>query len=236
MCGRYRLKDPKRAFDWLEVAPTFDFLPRFNIAPTQRVPVVPAKGRVELMQWGIVPVWAKESAKTLINARSESVREARSFKASFEQRRCLLAADGFYEWARIGKRPHLVTLNGGAPFGIAAIWERGRDNSCCCLLTTSANSVLEPIHNRMPVIVRREDWDEWLSPGRLADESFRRITAPYLAGEVSVLEVSPLVNNATVDEPRCCEPGDAGSGEASRKLKMIRKKPVNEDGQQTFGF
>jgi putative SOS response-associated peptidase YedK len=209
MCGRYRLKDPKAAFKWLQVVPTSDFLPRFNIAPTQKVPLVTTKSQVEVMQWGIVPVWAEATSKALINARCESVREKRSFKSSFQQRRCLVVADGFYEWTKIGKRPHFFSVNGGDPFAIAGIWDKGQDISRCCLLTTSANSVLDPIHNGMPVIVRREDWEEWMASGELADQSFQRITTPYLAEEMSALEVSPLVNSGRVDDPRCCEPAGA---------------------------
>ena len=230
MCGRYRLKDPKRAFAWLEVLPSSDFLPRFNIAPTQRIPVVAAAGRLEAMIWGIVPAW--EKSKALINARCETIREKRSFKSAFTQRRCLLPADGFYEWSRMGKRPHIFTLAGDAPFAIAGIWETGEELSRCCLLTTSANSVLDPIHDRMPVIVRPEDWPEWLAPGELAGQSFQRITTPYAAAEMSALAVSPLVNTAKIDDPRCCEPPDL----PARSLTIKRKAPANPDGQQTFGF
>ena len=207
MCGRYRLKDPQAAFDWLEVVPSFEVRPRFNIAPAQRIPVVTA-GRVEEMIWGIIPAWAKDS-KALINARSESVREKRSFKSSFQQRRCLVPADGFYEWTRVGKRPHFFTVNDGAPFAIAGIWDPD-DISRCCLLTTAANAVLAPIHDRMPVIVPREDWEEWFAPGELAEQSFQRIMTPYAAEAMSVVAVSPLVNSARVDDPRCCEAGESG--------------------------
>ena len=235
MCGRYRLKDPKEAFDWLEVVPAFEVRPRFNIAPSQRVPVVTGAGQVEEMIWGIVPVWAKETSKALINARSESVREKRSFKSSFQQRRCLVPADGFYEWARIGKMPYFFTVDGGAPFAIAGIWEQAQDVPRCCLLTTSANHVLEPIHDRMPVIVRREDWDEWLSPTELADRAFQRITTPYRADEMAVVAVSPLVNSARVDDPRCCEAA-ASAPEAPQKLKITREGPGKPDGQETLGI
>jgi len=235
MCGRYRLKDPKAAFDWLEVAPAFNFLPRFNIAPSQRVAVVTAPHRIEEMSWGIVPRWAGETSKALINARSESVREKRSFKAAFAQRRCLVPADGFYEWARVGNRPHLLTVNGGAPFAIGGFWEPGEEISRCCLLTTPANAVLEPIHTRMPVIVRRGDWEEWMSPEELADESFQRITAPYSAEEMAMLEVSPMVNSARIDDPRCCEAIVSASTEL-QPLKITRKSKVKQDGQGTFEF
>ena len=234
VCGRYRLKDPKAAFDWLEVGPGFEARPRFNIAPTQRVPVVTGAGRVEEMQWGIVPVWAKETSKALINARSESVREKRSFKSSFTQRRCLVPADGFYEWTKIGKHPHFFTVNGGASFAIAGIWDQGDDVPRCCLLTTSANTVLEPVHDRMSVIVRREDWEEWFSPGELGDQGFQRITSPYRAEEMSALAVSALVNSGRLDDPRCCEAGDMAP--ASQKLKLRRREPMQPDQQRTLGL
>jgi putative SOS response-associated peptidase YedK len=232
MCGRYRLKDPKRAFAWLEVVPSSDFLPRFNIAPTQRIPVVAAAGRLEAMTWGILPAWGK--SKALINARSETIREKRSFKSAFTQRRCLLPADGFYEWSRIGKRPHLFTLRDDAPFAIAGIWEAGEELPRCCLLTTMANSILAPIHDRMPVIVRREDWPEWLTPAELPDPSFRRITAPYPPGEMTALPVSRLVNSARVDDSRCCDP--VAPGQPPATVKIRRKEAAEPDAQQTFGF
>jgi putative SOS response-associated peptidase YedK len=236
MCGRYRLKDPKAAFDWLEVEPVFDFRPRFNIAPGQLVPVVCARGEVEPMQWGIVPKWARETSKALINARCESIREKRSFKSAFSSRRCLMPADGFYEWTMVGKRPHLITINGGAPFAIGGIWEPGADNNRCCLLTTAANAVAARVHNRMPVIVRREDWEEWFSPGELAEPGFQRIMEPYGPEGMAALEVSPLVNSASIDDPRCCEPGATRGAEAPRKLRIARDEPPKPGGQQTFGF
>jgi putative SOS response-associated peptidase YedK len=199
MCGRYRLKEPKAAFAALEVVSTADFLPRFNIAPTQSVAVIPAAGRVEPMTWGIVPVWATEKSKPLINARSETIREKRSFKSAF---------------------------------AIAGIWEPG-DERRCCLLTTTANSLLGKIHDRMPVIVRREDWEEWFAPGELADRSFLRITTPYGPEEMSMFEVAPLVNSAAVDEPRCCEPV---TGQPLPSRPGVKKSPSNPDAQQTFSF
>jgi len=147
MCGRFRLKDPRKAFDWLEIEPSFEFKPRYNIAPTQPVPVVTAAGRIQDMPWGIIPTWTRER-RPLINARAETVREKTSFKESFTRRRCLLQADGFYEWTA-GKRPHLFTLNDD-PFALAGFWEAAEGVSRCCLLTTAANSLLEPIHDRMP--------------------------------------------------------------------------------------
>ena len=231
MCGRYRLKDPKQAFAWIEVAPSSEFLPRFNIAPSQRIPVVTAPGRLEAMTWGLAPRWVKQQSRTIINARSENIRKKRSFKSPFTHRRCLLPADGFYEWSKIGKHPYLFTVHEGAPFAIAAIWEPAEDLPRCCLLTTAANALLEPIHGRMPVIVRREDWPEWFTPGDLAGPSFERITAPYAAGEMSALAVSPQVNSARIDDPKCSEPF-----EPAEALKITRRQAAKPDQQQTFGF
>jgi len=147
----------------------------------------------------------------------------------------LVPADGFYEWTKLGKRPYFFTVGAGVPFAIAGISDKGQDLNRCCLLTTAANSVLEPIHNRMPVIVRREDWEEWFSPDPLSDVSFQRITTPYLAEEMSALEVSPLVNSGRVDDARCCEPAGSVVIDAP-PLKIKRKAPVVQDDQQTFGF
>ena len=183
------------------------------------------------MSWGIIPKWADVKSRALINARCESVREKRSFKQSFVEQRCLVPADGFYEWTKVGKRPHLFTLNGDAPFAIAAIYEQSENISPCCLLTTSANAVLEPIHDRMPVIVRREDWDEWFSTGELVEQSFQRVTAPYHAEEMSALAVSTLVNSARMDDEKCCEPELV-------QQKLVITRAVRDDsmGQQTLGF
>jgi len=205
MCGRFILKDPQAAFEYIGVEPQFEFRPRFNIAPTQNIPVLQSSKTLVQMKWGIVPSWAQDKSTALINARSESVREKRSFKTSFSQRRCLIPADGFYEWTKIGKKPHLFTLGGGQPFVIGGFWEEVEKIPRCCLLTTSANAVLEPIHNRMPVIISPNDWDEWFASGDLSDESFRRITAPYAPEGMSVVAVSPKVNSARTDDARCIE-------------------------------
>ena len=206
MCGRFILKDPQAAVEYIGVEALFDLRPRFNIAPTQQIPVLQSSKQLVEMKWGIVPSWAQDKSTALINARSESVREKRLFQTSFSHRRCLVPADGFYEWTKIGKRPHLFRMNEGRPFVIGGFWEEVEGIPQCCLLTTSANAVLEPIHNRMPVIVKKEDWNEWFAPGELADEGFQRITAPYPAVELSALAVSPIVNSARIDDARCIEP------------------------------
>jgi len=205
MCGRFRLVEPKWAFSQVALTPTFDFRPRYNIAPTQKIPVVSALDKLEEMRWGIVPQWAGAKSSILINARSESVREKRSFKRLFAERRCLVLADGFYEWTKT-KRPHLFKLQDNQPFTIGAFYDTGEENRCC-LLTTAPNEIMLPVHDRMPVIIRKEDWAQWLELGDLDDQTFTRLTSPYATKEMQpALEVSKLVNSAKTDGAECCEP------------------------------
>jgi len=210
MCGRFKLENPQLAFDYIQALPTFEVRRRYNIAPTQKIPVLAAPGAVREMRWGIVPSWAKGS-QILVNARSESIREKRSFRKSFTERRCLVPADGFYEWTKAAKRPHLFTLGENTPFVIGGFWDEPQEAQKdelprCCLITTAANAVLLPIHDRMPVIVRKEDWEEWLEPGELTDEAFTRFTAPHAAKEMHAVEVSLIVNSAREDSQKCIEP------------------------------
>jgi putative SOS response-associated peptidase YedK len=235
VCGRYRLKDPKAALDFFGVKPAFEIRPRYNIAPTRKIPVVTGADEIEEMIWGITPQWAKGTSKALINARSESVREKRSFKSSFTKRRCLIPADGFYEWSSKGeKQPYLFTMKNEAPFAIGGFWDEIEEMNRCCLLTTAGNAVLEPVHDRMPVIVRPDDWEEWFSPGELSDTSFHRITTPYAADEMSALAVSAVVNNARVDDPRCCEAWDCDG--VPQKLVIERGAAGGSEAQQRLMF
>ena len=235
MCGRYRLKDPKAALDFFEAKPVFEIMSRYNIAPTQKIPMVTGAGKIEEMVWGATAAWAKDTSKALINARSESVREKRSFKSSFTKRRCLIPSNGFYEWSRGDKRPHLFTMKNEQPFAIAAFWNEAKDINRCCLLTTARNAVPEPVHDRMPVIVRREYWEEWFSPGELPDAVFHHITTPYASEEMSALAVSSVVNSAKVDDPRCCEAWNCEA--VPQKLVIILpEKPKPKSQQQNFGF
>lgn len=207
MCGRYKLEDPIIAFSFIEAPVDSDFKPRFNIAPTQKIAVSPSRGKIQEMRWGLVPAWAQGKSNILINARSETIREKHSFKKSFAERRCLVPADGFYEWTRGTKRPHLFTLKGNLPFAIGAFWDLPQEGELprCCLVTTSANKILEPIHDRMPVIVHKKDWTQWLEPGELEDQMFSRLTVPYSPDEMQAVEVSPIVNSAREDSSKCIE-------------------------------
>ena len=177
MCGRYALNhrpaDLIRIFELIGCA---DFGPRYNIAPTAEIPVVrlaPEGGRVaHLLRWGLVPHWAKDPAigAKLNNARGETVAEKPSFRDAFRRRRCIVPATGFYEWKAEGrvKLPHYISAPDGEPLALGGLWEswRAPDGNIlrtCCIVITGPNAVMAPIHDRMPVILSREDWQTWLA-------------------------------------------------------------------------
>jgi putative SOS response-associated peptidase YedK len=237
MCGRYRLKDPKRAIDdigdreFSEVRLT----PRFNIAPTQRVFILAGDGKPEEMTWGLVPPWASDTSKAIINAMSETVREKRTFKRAIAERRCILPADGFYEWKKqpVGpKIPHLFTIRGELPFYFAGIWEPGADGNRCCILTTAPNEVCSPDHNRMPVMLSREQSQYWLRPGELRGDDFDRLTSPFPSADMEAIAVSTAVSNARYDGPKCNDPWEGST--PPTKLTITKKQAGSE--QATFGF
>ena len=150
------------------------------------------------MTWGIVPPCAEATSKALINARSESVREKRSFKTSFQQRRCLVPADGFYEWTKVGKHPYFFTVNEGSPFATAGIWEAADALPRCCLLTTAAKAVLEPYPRRDAGDRPSRGLGGVVFTRRTGCREIPRITTPYRGGGMSAVAVSPLVNGARV--------------------------------------
>jgi putative SOS response-associated peptidase YedK len=222
MCGRFTLRAPSSVvaaqFGVFEMPP---FTPRFNVAPTQPVAVVRyAPGAEELerelvwLRWGLVPSWAKDPAigNKMINARAETVAQKPSFRAAFRRRRCLVAADGFYEWQRTGrqKQPYFIRMQDDRPFAFAGLWEswEGADHSAletCTLLTTEPNELMEPIHNRMPVILRAEDYGQWLDPAIQTPEPLAPLLRPFPSDEMTAYPVSTYVNSPTRDDPQCIE-------------------------------
>ena len=225
MCGRYTLyADPSVLAELFGLFETPVLGPRYNIAPTQPVAVVriaeTGAGREwALVQWGLVPSWSKDPTigARMINARAETVAEKPSYRAAFRRRRCIAPADGFFEWARGEKRkqPMYITVREGRPFGIAALWERwvgpdGSEIESCTLLTTEANELLAPIHERMPVILEPEDYGLWLGDGRDAlakeQEALLHLLRPYPAVEMSMVPVSSYVNSAVNEGARCIVP------------------------------
>lgn len=238
MCGRFTLRAPAESiaslFDLQEVP---EIAPRYNIAPTQPVAIVrvnPQGGERELTHvlWGLIPSWSKDPnmGARMINARSETVREKPSFRAPFKRRRCLVPADGFYEWKRIGKQkqPYHITVqsadgqNGQREpgkdietlFAIAGLWEtwtdpEGSTLESCTLLTTDANEAMSGLHHRMPVIVDPEDYTMWLGSGREDDPDYldqlRHLMRPYRSEAISARAVSLYVNNARNEGAECLQ-------------------------------
>jgi putative SOS response-associated peptidase YedK len=217
MCGRYELHShPTVIALQFGLARPPELAARYNIAPQQQVPVVrqDAAGERELvsMRWGLVPFWAKDAdigART-INARSETVAEKPAFRNAFRRHRCLLPADGFYEWAkqRVRKQPVRVHRADGRLLGLAGLWERWRgpdgvELETCTILTTGANALVAPVHDRMPVIVDPADYECWLRGS--ADEA-AALLRPAPAGELALHPVSLAVNNVRNDAPALIEP------------------------------
>lgn len=207
MCGRYTLRhDIQVIAQEFHVAPSLQPVPRYNIAPTQEVVSVLQNGdaHLELLRWGLIPSWAKEESigSKMINARAETLAEKPSFKRLLRSRRCLVPADGFYEWKkeRSGKIPMYITLKDGGPFAFAGLWDLWRDPDgrqirTCTLITTEPNAVVAPIHDRMPVILQPEARDMWLDNAIQDEHALLPLLSPYPAEAMTARAVSRLVNN-----------------------------------------
>ena len=218
MCGRFTLVSPFVAVtERFHAAAPQDFRPRYNIAPGQDVLCVIRDGenRIEHLRWGLIPFWAKDPAigNRLINVRAETVAEKPSFRSAFAKRRCLVVADGFYEWRPEGKRkvPVYVFLKSKKPFGFAGLYENwkdpgGREIRTCTIITTEANDLVRPIHDRMPVILPEGVEDRWLDPSEGSRERLQAILTPYPAGEMAAFDVTSIVNSAAHDAPDCITP------------------------------
>lgn len=225
MCGRYRLSRRKQFVEEYFVASgDEDWNPRYNIAPTQPIPVIrqhpKAPNRVlSLMRWGLIPAWAKDmsGAAGMINARSETALKP-AFRDPMKFRRCLIPADGFYEWRRSGKtnQPFCFEVNDGELFGFAGLWDRWRDPSgkwikSCSILTTTPNAVTAVVHDRMPVILQREAYDVWLDPGMTNVEALSDYLKPFDARLMRSYAVSNRVNQVQNDDPECGRARRAGT-------------------------
>lgn len=218
MCGRFTLSQSTEAiasaFNLTQIAP---LEPRYNIAPTQLVPCVlyPAAqsaSQLQMLRWGLIPAWAKDLAigAKLINARAETVGEKPSFKSAFKRRRCLIIADGFYEWQRQEgkKQPYYFRLQNVQPFAFAGLWEQWKSPdeetiTSCTILTTEANALLRPIHNRMPVIIDPKDYNIWLDTEVQKPELLQPLLQPYQADLMTSYAVSTKVNNPRNNTPEC---------------------------------
>jgi len=215
VCGRYTLStDPATLATAFGLAATPTVEPRYNIAPTQPVGAVRVEGgerRFVRLRWGLIPSWAKDPSigSRLINARAETVVEKPSFRTALRLRRCLVVADGFYEWQRRpdgGKQPYHIRLVDGRPFAFAGLWERWADPTgapveTCTILTTAANALMATIHDRMPVILDAADYAAWLDPERRDPVAVLPLLAPYPPERMAAHPVSSRVNRPSEDVP-----------------------------------
>lgn len=219
MCRRYTLTTSAEELEerFRFSADGLNIVPNYNAAPRQPVlTIVREDGNVgRLMKWGLIPSWAPDPSigNKMINARSETVAEKPSFRAALTKRRCLIPADGFYEWQKVGpnKRPMRITLASGKPFAFAGLWEtwhtrKGETVHTCTILTTSANESLAPIHNRMPVILTPEVEEIWLDHTIQDRELLSSLFVPYDPSETVAYEVSDLVNSAANNVPEAITP------------------------------
>ena len=226
MCGRFTLVlEPEAVQNEFQLGKIpEDMGPRFNIAPSQSIAVVtdPETRNVELFRWGLIPSWAKDPAigNRMINARAETLTEKPTFRTAFARRRCLVLADGFYEWqqpegknkGKSGVRsiPYLFRLASGKPFAFAGLWDtwkspEGQSISTCTIITTAANEEIQPVHDRMPVILDKDHLWKWLTP-QASIEELNGLLVPYPAQEMASYPVSLLVNNPGNDTPELVEP------------------------------
>ena len=247
MCGRYAITTAPEAiralFRYLEQP---NFPPRYNVAPTQPVPIVrmaEGKRQLALVRWGLIPAWVKDprAFSLLINARGESVLDKPAFRNAMKYRRCLFPADGFYEWKREGekKRPYFVRLKSGEPMAFAGLWEswmgpNGEEQETAAIVTTTASRSIAHIHDRMPVIVPPEAFDFWLDP-KVDAQTASAVIQPARDALLDCYEVSSAVNRTANDSPELLEPLREPEPVEPPKPKPAKKeKPKVDDGQASL--
>jgi putative SOS response-associated peptidase YedK len=218
MCGRYTLKTPinglAERFEIEEYPSSLN--PSYNIAPTQEVAAVveeDEKRKLEMFHWGLIPSWAKDPAigNKMINARAETVSEKPSYRSAFKKRRCLILADGFYEWQKTdnGKQPYYIKMQDDSPFAFAGLWEIWQDGEeirSSTIITTDANDLMGEIHHRMPVILHPENYGVWLDPDFDEKEALIDLLKPYPSNKMEAYAVSRRVNKPSNNEPSVVEP------------------------------
>jgi putative SOS response-associated peptidase YedK len=243
MCGRYAITSAPAAIRALFGYPDQpNFPPRYNVAPTQPVPIVRlAEGvrRFALVRWGLIPSWVKDprAFSLIINARGESVIERPAFRHAMQRRRCLFPADGFYEWRREGsqKRPYYVRPRAGGPIAFAGLWEtwmgpNGEEMETAAIVTTRANRTLSAIHDRMPVVIAPEAFDFWLDGRKVEPDTAAALIAPAPEALLEVYEVSPAVNRVANDSAELVEPVvPAAPTPVSRATRPARRPPAKRD-------
>lgn len=220
MCGRFTLTStPQAVLDHFELNTELEFKPRYNIAPTQDVLVVRQlkehEREIVALRWGLIPSWLKEDkiSSKMINARVETAHERPAYRAAYKKRRCLIVADGFYEWQKKqdAKQPFYIYRKDHRPFAMAGLWEHwesddGRQIESCTILTKDANKAVESIHVRMPVILQPIQYTDWLNPELQDPLQIKQIIKSIPASQISSHAISTKVNNPTHDKPDCVEP------------------------------
>jgi putative SOS response-associated peptidase YedK len=225
MCGRYSITTPVEALARLFRfgGPLRNLPPRYNVAPTQQVPIVRRQhegltGERDLaeVRWGLIPFWARNApiGARMINVRAEGVADKPAFRRAFRQRRCLVPADGFYEWQKTGssKQPWRITLKDGEPFAFAGLWERwekapdGVPVESCTIITAAANALVAKLHDRMPVILPAHAYPAWLGEDSALLPELRALLRPYPSEAMRAYRVSTAVNNVKNYGPECIEP------------------------------
>jgi len=220
MCGRFTLTASGEVVaEFFDLAGPPPGTPRYNIAPTQPAPVIraEARDRLDWLHWGLIPSWAKDPqiGNRMINARAETVDAKPAFRGAFKHRRCLVVADGFYEWQKQPgqkrKQPYYVRMRDAAPFAFAGLWEHWEDDEgtaieSCVILTTEPNALMKTIHDRMPVILRPEDYAKWLDPAGKDTARTTSLLVPHSPEPMIAFPVGTLVNSPANDVAACVEP------------------------------
>lgn len=220
MCGRITLTTPgSELADYLRTVDSLGWKPRYNIAPTQPVATVRVEDDGERhlreMRWGLIPHWADDPSigNRMINARAETVADKPAFRDPFRRGRCLVVADGFYEWKRLNgsKQPYYLFRADGKPLTLAGLWDRWRPPDgdpviSCTVITTEPNELVRELHDRMPVILPEDDWKRWLDPSDHETAGLRNLLGPYPADRMEAHAVGKHVNNPSNDDPECIRP------------------------------
>lgn len=223
MCGRYIRTTPIERYAALFTAPGFvEVKTSYNIAPSSQVLLARnnARGGRELtaLKWGLVPAWSKDphTAYSTINARAETIDEKPAFRSAFKSRRCLIACDGFYEWQKNPegtKQPYFICLADRKPFAFAGIWERWEHGDqileSCAIIVTSANALMAPIHDRMPVILSPDHYDAWMNQKETNASALKALLLPYSSDRMKACPISSMVNNPRHDEKSLITPLNA---------------------------
>jgi putative SOS response-associated peptidase YedK len=220
MCGRFSLTFTSRDLrEYFDLGNELPLAPRYNIAPSQNVATIRRENGARVLRelhWGLIPFWAKDRkiGYRTINARAETAHKSPSFRAAFRSRRCLVPANGFYEWDKAGgtRQPYFIHLVDNKPMAFAGLWERWQEKAqdavveSCTILTTDANDFMARLHNRMPAILQPDDFDLWLDPKVQQVERLRPLLKPAASGILAIYPVSSYVNKATHEGAECLEP------------------------------